>query len=113
MSSARQSEHAYCSGALCFTLCLCVLRMRSKAWLDLRVPFRQARLSYTANSVQRSRRLRPTRAAAPVLLALADVSKIIKHLLMGPTRMHPPVLYQYTLLHHTHDKVMKEHVLIQ
>ncbi len=51
--------------------------MRSKAWLAARVSLRQARLPRTASSAQRSRRLRSTHAAAPVLLAHAEVTKII------------------------------------
>ena len=45
--------------------------MRSKAWLAARVSLRLARMPRTASSVQRSRRLRSMRAAAPVLLAHA------------------------------------------
>ena len=54
-----------------------VLCMRSNAWLAARVSLRLARLPHTASSAQRSRRLRYTRAAAPVLLAHAEVTKII------------------------------------
>ena len=49
--------------------------MRSKAWLAARMPIRLARLPRTATSAQRLRRLRSTRAAAPVLLAHAEVIK--------------------------------------
>jgi hypothetical protein len=51
--------------------------MRSKVWLATRVSLRLARLPCSASSAQRSRRLRSTRAAAPVLLAHADVTKNI------------------------------------
>ena len=51
--------------------------MRSKAWLATRVSLRLARLPRTASSAQRSRRLRSTRAAAPVLLAHANVTENI------------------------------------
>ena len=64
-------------GALVFDLWFSVLCMRSKAWLAARVSLRLARLPRTASSAQRSRRLRSTRAAAPVLLAHADVTKNI------------------------------------
>ena len=45
--------------------------MRSKAWLAARVSLR---LAGTASSAQRSRSLRSTRAAAPGLLAHAEVT---------------------------------------
>ena len=64
-------------GILVFTLWLSVLCMRSKAWLAARGSRRRARLPRTASSAQRSRRLRCTRAAAPVLLAHAEVTKSI------------------------------------
>ena len=51
--------------------------MRSKAWLATRVSLRLARLPRTASSAQRSRRLRSTRAAAPVLHAHAEVTKTL------------------------------------
>ena len=63
-------------GTYVFTLWLSVLCMCSKDWLAARVSFRLARLPCTASSAQRSRRLRSTRAAAPVLLAHADITKI-------------------------------------
>ena len=55
--------------------------MRSKVRLATRMSLRLARLHRTAISAQRSRRLRSTRAAAPVLLAHAEVTK---HFSMGP-----------------------------
>jgi hypothetical protein len=48
-------------------------------------PASQAR---TASSAQRSRRLRSTHTAAPVLLAHADVTKNIKYFSMGPKLRH-------------------------
>ncbi len=60
-------------GTYVLDLWLSVLCMRSKAWLAARVSLRLARLPHTASSAQRSRRL--TRAAAPVLLAHAEVTK--------------------------------------
>ena len=56
-------------------ICFSVLYMRSKAWLAALVSLRLARLPRTASSAQRSRRLRSPRAAAPVLLAYAEVTK--------------------------------------
>ncbi len=56
---------------------LSVLRMRSKAWLAARVSLRLARLPRLASSAQRSRHLHSTRAAAPVLLAHAEVTENI------------------------------------
>ena len=61
-------------GTYVFTLWLSGLCMRSKAWLAARVSLRLARLPRTASSAQRSRRLRSTRAAAPGLLARAEVT---------------------------------------
>ena len=49
--------------------------MRSNAWLAARVSLRLARLPRTASSAQRSRRLRSTSAAAPVLLVHAEFTK--------------------------------------
>ncbi len=54
---------------------LSVWCMRSKAWLAARVSLRLARLPRTASSAQRSRRLRSTRAAVPVLPAHANVTE--------------------------------------
>jgi hypothetical protein len=68
------------------------MRMRSKAWLATRVSLRLARLPRTASSAQRSRRLRSTRAAAPVHLAHTNVTKNVKYFSMGPKLRHPPVL---------------------
>ena len=51
--------------------------VRSKAWFAARMPLRLARLPRAASSAQRSRRLRSMRAAAPVLLAHAEVTEII------------------------------------
>ncbi len=64
--------------------------MRSKAWLAARVTVSLwlARLPCTASSAQRSRRLRSTRAAAPVLLAHADVTIFS----ICPKLRFPPVL---------------------
>jgi hypothetical protein len=53
----------------------CDLSVREKAWLAACVSLRLPRLPRTASSAQRSRRLRSTRAAAPVLLAQAEVTK--------------------------------------
>ena len=64
-------------GTYVFIIWLSVLCMRSKAWLAARVSLRLARLPRTASSAQCSRRLRSTRAAAPVLLAHAEVTKNI------------------------------------
>ncbi len=50
-----------------------VLYMRSKAWLVARMPLQLTRPPCTASSAQRSRRLRPMRVAAPVLLVHAEV----------------------------------------
>ncbi len=82
--------NARASSAECLTLALwlSVLCMRSKAWLAARVSLRLARLPRTASSAQRSRRLRSTRAAAPVLLTHADVTKNIKYFSMGPKLRH-------------------------
>ena len=71
-------------GTYVLDLCLSVLCMRSKAWLAARVSHRLARLPRTASSAQRSRRLRSTRAAAPVLLAHAEVTKNITFSSIGP-----------------------------
>ncbi len=71
-------------GTLVFTIWLSVLCMRSKAWLAARVSLRLARLPRTASSAQHSRRLRSTRAAAPILLAHAEVTKTIILFSMGP-----------------------------
>ncbi len=65
--------------------------MRSKAWLAVRVSLPLARLPRTASSAQRSRRLRSTRAAAPVLLAHAIVTENINILSMGPKLRHTTV----------------------
>ena len=70
---------------------LSVLCMRSKAWLAARVSLRLARLPRTASSAQRSRRLRSTRAAAPVLLAHANVTENINIFSMGPKLRYPTV----------------------
>ena len=64
---------------------LSVLCIRSKAWLAARVSFRLAHLPRTASSAQRSRRLRSTRAAAPVLLAHAEVTNTTILFSMGQT----------------------------
>jgi hypothetical protein len=66
--------------------------MRSKAWLAVRVSLRLACMPRTASSAQRSHRLRSTRAAAPVLLALAEVTKSINIFSMGPKLRYPVVL---------------------
>ena len=50
-----------------------------------------ARLPRTASSTQRSRHLCSTRAAAPVLLAHVEVTKIILKNSMGPKLRYPPV----------------------
>ena len=55
----------------------CALCMHSKVWLAARVSPRLAYLPRTAGSAKRLRRLRSTRAAAPVLLAHAEVTKNI------------------------------------
>ncbi len=67
--------------------------MRSKAWLAVRVSLRLARLPRTASSA-----LRSTRAAAPVLLAHADVTKNIILYSMGPKLRHPAVCLQESAL---------------
>ena len=87
-SYKRCYYHCYDNTYICNVYCLpsyrrvpmfspygSVLCMRSKAWLAARVSLRLARLPRTASSAQRSRRLRSTHAAAPVLLAHADVTK--------------------------------------
>ncbi len=66
--------------------------MRSKAWLATRVSLRLAHQPRTASGAQCSRRLRSTRAAAPVLLAHADVTKQHYIFPMGPTLRYPTVL---------------------
>ncbi len=71
---------------------LSVLCMRSRDWLAARVSLRLACLPRTASSAQRSRRLRSTRAAAPVLLAHANVTENINILSMGPKLRYPMVL---------------------
>jgi hypothetical protein len=71
-------------GTLVLDLWLSVLFMRSKAWLAARVSLRLACLPRTASSAQRSRRLRSTCAAAPVLLAHANVTENINIFSMGP-----------------------------
>jgi hypothetical protein len=58
-------------GTYVLDLWLSLMCMRSKAWLAARVSLRLPR------TAQRSRRLRSTRAAAPVLLAHALVTKNI------------------------------------
>jgi hypothetical protein len=63
------------AGYLNFRPTLSVLCTRSKAWLAVRMSLRLASLPHTTSSAQRSRRLRSTRAAAPVLLAHAEVTK--------------------------------------
>ena len=68
-----------------------VLCMRSKTWLAARVSLQLARLPRTARCAQRSRRLRSTRAAAPVLLAHANVTESINIFLMGPNLRYPMV----------------------
>ena len=68
-----------------------MLCMRSKAWLAARVSLRLARLPRTASSAQRSRSLRSTRAAAPVLLAHANVTENINIFSMGPKLRYPGV----------------------
>ena len=65
--------------------------MRSKAWLAASVSLRLARLPRTASSAQRSRRLRSTLAAAPVLLAHANVAENINIFSMGPKLRYPTV----------------------
>ena len=66
-------------GTYVLDLWLSVLCMRSKTWLAARMSLRLGRLPRTASGAQRSRRRRSTRAAAPVLLAHADVTKSIKY----------------------------------
>jgi hypothetical protein len=66
-----------------------VLCMRSKAWLAARVSLRLARLPCTASSAQRSRHLRSTCAAAPVLLAHAEVTKTIICFQIGQKLRYP------------------------
>ena len=61
------------TGYLRFAIWLSVLCKRSEAWLVARMSLRLARLPRTASSAQRSRRLRSTCVAAPVLLAHAEV----------------------------------------
>ena len=68
--------------------------MRSKAWLAACASLRLARLPRTASIAQRSRRLRSTRAAAPVLLAHAEVTANIMFFTMGPTLTYPTRLMQ-------------------
>ena len=79
------------------TLWLSVFRMRSKAWFAVRVSFQLARLPLTASSAQRPRRLRLTRAAAPALLAHAEVTKNIILFSMGPKLRYLMVL-EFVLL---------------
>ena len=79
--------------------------MRSKAWLAARVSLRLARLPRTASSAQRSRRLRSTLAAAPVLLAHTEVTKTL-YLLNG---------YETEVPHgntHTHTQTRTDDVSI-
>jgi hypothetical protein len=76
-------------GPLVVNLWLSVLCMRSKAWLAVRVT--ACGLPRTASSAQSSRRLRSVRAAAPVLLAHAVVTKTIIFS-MGPKLRHPTVV---------------------
>ncbi len=83
------SRHHVPPGTSVFTLWRSVLCIRSKAWLAARVSLRLARLPRTASSAQRSRRLRSTRAAAPVLLAHANVTESINIFRMDPKRRHP------------------------
>ena len=64
-------------GSVC---CACTQRTGAAACVSLRL----ARLPRTASSAQRSRRLRSTRAAAPVLLAHANVTENINIFSMGP-----------------------------
>ncbi len=66
--------------------------MRSKAWLATCGSLRLARLPRTASSAQRSRRLRFTRAAAPVLLAHAEVTKSVIYISVGPKLRYPAVV---------------------
>ncbi len=76
--------------------------MRSKAWLAVRVSLQLARLPRvcqlwlarlprTTSSAQLSHRLRSTRAAVPVFLAHAEVTKNIIVFPMGPKLRHPAV----------------------
>ncbi len=57
-----------------FTLWLSAFCMHPMAWLAADVSPRLARTSCTASSAKRSRRLRSTRAAAPGLIAHAEVT---------------------------------------
>ena len=77
-------------GTLVFTLWLSVLCMRSKAWLAARVSLQLACLPRTASSVQRSRCLRSTRAAAPVLLAQAEVTENLTYLFQWVQNLGTP-----------------------
>ncbi len=87
---------------LVLDLWLSVLCMRPKAWLATRVSLRLARLPCTTSNAQRSRRLRSTRAAAPVLFAHAEVTKNIICFFMGPKLRCPSVHIANTdLLEHT------------
>jgi hypothetical protein len=71
--------------------------------LAARVPLRLARLPRTASSAQRSRRLRFTRATAPVLFGQAEVTNTITFF-MGPKLRYPTILlkWQAHLLHSSH-----------
>ena len=79
--TARVTTDTLCSLLLC---CRAYASVRSKAWLAARVSLRLARLPRTASSVQRSRRLRSMCAVSPVLLAHAELTKIIIFSSMGP-----------------------------
>ncbi len=66
--------------------------MRSKARLTTHVSLRLARLPRTVSSAQRSRRLRSTRAATPVLFAHAEITKKHNIFSIGPNLRYPAVV---------------------
>ena len=63
--------------------------MHSKAWLAASVSLKLARLPRTASRVRRSHRLRSALAAAPGLLAHAEVTKNTYLFSMGPKLRYP------------------------
>ena len=71
----------------------CVVHALKGLALAARVSLRLARLPRTASSAQRSRRLRSTRAAAPVLLAHANVTENINIFSMGQKLRYPTVAH--------------------
>ncbi len=69
--------------------------MRSRPGAAARKSLRLARLPRTASSAQRLRRLRSTRAAAPVLLMYAEVAKSLIYFQWVQNLGTPRQVHQY------------------